>query len=117
MASSLRAGVRAVMEQRPPASGVLVMVCDQPALSAEHLRLLLAAHRATPDRAIASEYAGRLGVPAVIPAEMFPMILKLAGDQGARVILKAPRTDSIIFPGGESDIDCPDDLLSWANTK
>lgn len=118
MASSLRVGVRAVMEHRPHASGVLVTVCDQPALSAEHLRNLLAAHRAAPDHAIASQYAGRAGVPAVIPREMFPMMLLLTGDQGARSILQqASRINSIAFAGGEWDIDSPNDLLLWEKAK
>ncbi len=118
MASSLRAGVRAVLEQRPPVSGVLVMVCDQLELSAEHLRRLLAAHRAAPDHAIASQYAGRSGVPVVIPGEMFPALLELTGDQGARVILQqASRIIRIEFPNGERDLDSPDDLLSATDVR
>ncbi len=118
MASSLRAGIRAVEEQQPAVSAALLMVCDQPALSAEHLRHLLMAHEATPEDAIASEYAGRYGVPAVIPREMFSTMLTLKGDQGARAILqKALRINSVAFANGERDIDCADDLLPWAEAK
>ena len=44
MASSLRVGIAAVLENAPAASGAMVLVCDQPGLSAEHLVRLLDAH-------------------------------------------------------------------------
>lgn len=111
MASSLRVGVRAVMDQLPLASAALVMVCDQPALSAAHLRHLLAAHGAAPEMAVASHYAVRSGVPVVLPSALFPALLALTGDQGARAILRqATAITHVEFPGGEWDIDHLEDL-------
>lgn len=112
MASSLRVGIAAVLENTPAAAGVMVMVCDQPGLSAEHLRSLLDAHRADSNRATASCYAGRMGVPAIFPRGMFPALLELQGDQGARMLLQQPGTavHTIEFPEGESDLDSPEDL-------
>lgn len=111
MASSLRLGIRTIMESCPCASGALVVVCDQPALSAEHLRKLLAANAVSPEIPTASRYAGRDGVPVVLPRKMFPAMLMLAGDQGARAILRhGERTNSIEFVGGEWDVDRPEDL-------
>jgi molybdenum cofactor cytidylyltransferase len=112
MASSLRVGIAAVLENTPAASGALVMVCDQPSLSAQHLRCLLDAHQADSDRVLASGYAGRTGVPAIFPREMFPALLKLQGDQGARALLQRSGTTvhAIDFPGGELDLDSPEDL-------
>jgi molybdenum cofactor cytidylyltransferase len=118
IASSLRAGIRAVEEREGDAAAALLMVCDQPALSADHLRRLLTAQAAASGCAIASEYAGHLGVPAVLPREMFPLLLTSTGDQGARAILrKASRIESIAFEHGEWDIDSPDHLLAWAEAK
>lgn len=112
MASSLRTGILAVIEKSPSASGVLILVCDQPALSAEHLRSLIAAHRDAPESATASQYAGRYGVPVVLPRAMFPAILQLSGDQGARAILRhAAQVNALELAGGEWDIDRPEDLL------
>jgi len=111
MASSLRMGIRAVMKSCPSATGALVVVCDQPVLSAEHLRKLLAAHIVSPDIPTASRYAGRDGVPVVLPLRMFPAMLTLTGDQGARTILRhGERTNSVEFVGGEWDVDRPEDL-------
>lgn len=112
MASSLRVGVAAVLENAPAASGVMAMICDQPGLSAEHLRSLLDAHQADSNRVVASRYAGRTGVPAIFPRGMFPALLELQGDQGARTLLQQSGTSvrTIDFPNGELDLDSPEDL-------
>jgi CTP:molybdopterin cytidylyltransferase MocA len=112
MASSLRLGIFAVIEAARDASGAMILVCDQPALSAEHLRRLLAAHRNDPENIAASRYAGRLGVPAVFPRALFPALLELKGDQGARAILQNSglTIHPIEFARGELDIDSLEDL-------
>ena len=112
MASSIRLGVAAVMGNAPDASGAMVLVCDQPALSTDHLRALLNAHRANPKSIAASCYAGRAGVPVVFPRALFPALLELSGDQGARAMLQQPglAVHAIDFPGGELDLDSPEDL-------
>ncbi|HTU51919.1 MAG TPA: nucleotidyltransferase family protein [Acidobacteriaceae bacterium] len=112
MASSLRVGVTAVLENAPAASGAMVLVCDQPGLSAEHLGRLLDAHREHRHRIAASRYAGRTGVPAIFPRVLFPALLELQGDQGARALLQqsGAAIHAIDFPGGELDLDSPEDL-------
>lgn len=112
MASSLRVGIAAAAAVSPPVSGALLTVCDQPAVSAEHLRHLLATHRADPESIAASQYAGRSGVPAVVPREMFAALLALTGDQGARSIFARAglRVHAIKLAGGEWDIDTAEDL-------
>jgi molybdenum cofactor cytidylyltransferase len=112
MASSLRVGIAAVLEHAPAASGAMVLVCDQPGLSAEHLVRLLDAHKEVGNRITASRYAGRMGVPAIFPRGLFPALLTLQGDQGARALLQQPGTDvfAINFPGGELDLDSLEDL-------
>jgi molybdenum cofactor cytidylyltransferase len=100
MASSVRAGVRAA----GGATGVVVLACDQPAVTAEHLRELAGGG----DEVVASSYAGRKGVPAYFPARMFPKLLELRGDAGARGLLQVART--VELPGGELDIDTVEDL-------
>ena len=112
MASSLRVGIGAVMEQAPAASGALLMVCDQPALTAEHICKLLASHQSEPEILAASRYAGRAGVPVVTPRVVFPALLTLTGDQGAQAIFgrSGLRIKEIEFAGGEWDIDTEEDL-------
>ena len=103
MASSLRRGLEAIPDS---ARGVLLLTCDQPAISAGHLRSLLATGVLT-----ASSYAHRRGVPAYFPASMFADLNKLRGDTGARALLHTAPT--IDLPHGERDIDTPEDLQNF----
>jgi molybdenum cofactor cytidylyltransferase len=99
MASSIRVGVAAV----DGADGVVLMACDQPAVTADHLRKLLAT-----GEVMASAYAGRRGVPAYFPASSFPVLMQLRGDAGARELLReAPVVE---LSGGELDVDTATEL-------
>lgn len=99
MASSIRIGVAAVHG----ADGVVLMTCDQPAVTAGHLRKLTATGEIT-----ASAYAGRRGVPAYFPAAAFPALMRLTGDAGARELLRDAAT--VDLAGGELDVDTAVDL-------
>ncbi len=115
MGSSIEAGMRALGVCAPEASGVLLMSCDQPRLTADHLRMLLAAFASQDSPVIvASSYAGIEGVPAVFPCAAFAGLRALRGDKGARsVIERAPfPVVAIEFAGGEVDIDSPQDLAN-----
>jgi CTP:molybdopterin cytidylyltransferase MocA len=103
MASSIRVGVGAV----GGADGVLLMTCDQPAVTAEHLLALMAEGQVT-----ASSYAGRRGVPAYFPAASFPALMELTGDAGARELLRGAATVELV--GGELDVDTAADLAEAA---
>ncbi|WP_109488173.1 nucleotidyltransferase family protein [Occallatibacter savannae] len=111
MASSITAGVQALMEHEPDATGVLLLVCDQPAVTPEHLGRMFRAFRQNPTNVIASTYAGKRGIPAIFPAQAFQDLLALRGDQGARRLLaEADRSVAEIpLEGGELDIDSPED--------
>ena len=113
ISSSIQAGLTAVEEAAPHALGALVLACDQPRLSAEHLRAMLEVFRAQAAQAIvASAYQGVLGTPAVFPCEVFAELRALRGDKGARALLMQPPCPlvSLPFPGGEIDIDLPVDV-------
>jgi CTP:molybdopterin cytidylyltransferase MocA len=99
MASSIRVGVGALQD----ADGVVLMTCDQPAVSAAHLRALMKTGAAT-----ASVYAGRRGVPAYLPASSFAQLLELRGDVGARELLRG--ADAVELANGELDVDTAEDL-------
>jgi molybdenum cofactor cytidylyltransferase len=103
MASSIRLGVRTCRLIAKDAEGLLLMTCDQPAVTAQHLRLVT-------QRAIitASEYAGRKGVPAYFPAKHWEALMALQGDAGARDLLREAR--SIELVDGDLDVDTPEDL-------
>jgi len=102
MASSIRVGVAAALAAE--AGGVVILGCDQPAVTAEHLRAIAQGG----DEVIGSGYAGRKGIPAYFPAAMFGELLKLRGDAGARELVRSGR--AMALPHGELDIDTDDDL-------
>ena len=115
IATSIHAGVASVEDSAPQSSGALILGCDQPRLSAAHLRALLEAFEAQATPAIvASAYAGAVGIPAVFPREVFAELRALRGDRGARSLLMQPPCPLVAlpFPGGEIDIDLPADLAS-----
>lgn len=112
MASSIRAGLRALEVHAGTAPGVLLLACDQPRLTSAHLRRLLDAWRETEGCIAASAYGGARGTPAIFPRALFPQLNALQGDKGARSILARPHCPlvEVEFAGGEVDIDLPGDL-------
>jgi molybdenum cofactor cytidylyltransferase len=110
IASSIHAGLRAVEERTPDVDGVLILTCDQPRLTAEHLQALMGTFGA--GKIVASAYGGGLGVPAIFPRGIFAELYVLSGDKGARALLKRPEraVARVDFPGGEVDVDTPEDL-------
>lgn len=103
MASSIRLGVRTLGTIVQSAAGTILMTCDQPAVTAAHLRALTESGELT-----ASEYAGRRGVPAYFPAAAFPELMSLQGNAGAQKLLHTSAT--VHLEHGELDIDTDADL-------
>jgi molybdenum cofactor cytidylyltransferase len=113
LASSIRAGVTAV-NARTEAAGVLLMTCDQPRVMATHLRKMIKVFDTRLQTAmIASVYGGTRGVPVLFPRVLFPDLLALRGDKGARGLLATASLPvvEVQFEGGEVDIDRPEDLM------
>ncbi len=102
MATSIGVGVR--WAQSLGAEGVVLMTCDQVAVTAEHLRALYAQAGVM----TGSGYAGKIGIPAYFPAAYFGALLMLEGDAGARQMLREARvvaTEALAF-----DVDTEEDL-------
>lgn len=113
IASSIHAGLAAVESQSAECDGVLLLACDQPRLTVGHVEKMLRVFAEHNGRSmIASSYAETRGIPAIFPRSLFPGLLKLEGDRGARSLLFDPRQSVIEVPleGGEIDIDTPADL-------
>jgi molybdenum cofactor cytidylyltransferase len=111
IASSIRAGVA-----RLPAAcnGVMLVLADQAAVTAEDLKRLLGTWRRQPEYVAAALYAGGMGVPAVFPRSRFRDLSELRGDVGARALLqRSPdRVVRVPMESAALDIDTPEDLLA-----
>ena len=103
IASSIRLGVTQAGEGR-----ILITLCDQPLVTADHLRALLAVDAPI----VATGYRGIAGVPAVFAPRFIPELVSLRGDRGARAVINAHRAQTVVIPFEDAgiDIDVPDDL-------
>jgi molybdenum cofactor cytidylyltransferase len=111
MASSIRTGIKAFVEMNPLAEGLILMVCDQPYVSATLLNELLATHYNTGKPIVTSGYAGTVGPPTFFHRSIFPELLQLKGDAGARSVLNKhlDEVEIVSFPQGRLDIDTEED--------
>lgn len=112
--SSIARGVKSV---RQAADAVLLMLADQPLVTLDHLRRLIAARA---DDAIAvTTFAGTEGPPVIFPARCFGELSILEGDEGARKVLKGfgGRIVRVAFEPAGVDIDAPRDLEDLENLR
>jgi molybdenum cofactor cytidylyltransferase len=108
-AGSVRTGIAALP---PSVDAVLIALGDQPLLAPSIIPALLAARRTSPKLIVAPRYRDGQGNPVVFKREIFPELLRLTGDQGARPIIQKEPTrvewvelDLPMPP----DVDTPDD--------
>ena len=94
------------------ANSLLIMLADQPLITAEHLSALLSAWSGDDDEIVATAFAGVQGPPVLMPRSTFSDLARLSGDSGARKLLDSPkyRLTNVRFEPAAVDIDSPDDL-------
>jgi molybdenum cofactor cytidylyltransferase len=112
IASSIRTGVAMLPGN---CEAVMLVLADQPAVSAADLRQLVTAWRRQPLYMIAAQYAGTVGVPAIFPRSSFSDLSSLRGDRGAQSLLRAnpDRVVRVPLESAAVDIDRPEDLLDF----
>lgn len=113
MAASIRAGVRAL----PPASAVMIVPADMPALGEADLRALMAAQDAQPGMILRGAAQGRPGHPVIFPPDLVGALQGLTGDEGARGLIArhAHRVQLVPLPGENAtlDLDTPEEWAEW----
>lgn len=114
IASSIRCGIKALTALNPLAAAVIFMLADQPFVSNNVLNDLMATHQNTGKRIVASMYGDSFGTPALFHKSIFPELLQLKGDAGAKSIIRKHFNAAafIAFPEGKIDIDTTNDYLS-----
>ena len=110
MGSSIRAGVEVLAD----AQSVAILLADQPFVEARHLRDMQALLDAGTAPAVAAQYDGTLGAPALFKQELFGALRSLDPATGARSLLRA---HAMPFPLPEAaiDIDTPEDFAELSN--
>ncbi|WP_114780643.1 nucleotidyltransferase family protein [Botryobacter ruber] len=111
MASSVRAGLKALLAIEPNAAACVFMVCDQPFTDAVLLNALVEVKQTTAKGIVASAYDATLGTPVLFDSTYFPELLALQGQEGAKKLLlrHGQEVASINFPLGGVDIDSASD--------
>jgi molybdenum cofactor cytidylyltransferase len=119
MASSIRAGLNALLAIDKEMDGVIILVCDQPHLNVEHINGLLNLQATQDLPAAACSYGGILGTPALFHKTLFENLLMLQGDVGAKKIIAGMEHNVAIleFEKGLFDIDTENDYQDLLQEK
>lgn len=110
IASSLRIGLSALLDEGEMPDGVLFGVCDQPYLTEETVRALLAEFARLPQGIVALSAGGRRGNPVIFAKDYFAELLALSGDLGGAQVIKR-------HPEALRLIPCPEKELTDIDTK
>ena len=117
MGSSIRTGLRALLEKYPDIRAALILLVDQPYLTPDLLNAFLEAYQNDSVPVVAARYGNTLGVPALFDRSVFSELLDLDQQVGARKVIAAyrDRLKSIAFPEGAVDLDTPEDWATFTN--
>lgn len=111
MASSLRQGMEAV---DTGASGVMVILADQPGLTASVINRLLDSFLRLPEKIVAPCVKGRRTTPVIFPAGLFVQLMRETGDVGGRNVVNGNLDKLVQIDMGshydDADVDTPADL-------
>lgn len=106
MSSSIKAGLKKLLDIEPDLDGILICLCDQPKITAEMLDRFATRFCEKNADIIASAYDGVTGVPALFSKELFDELASLKGDKGARQIIRnGEGIPTIELPEAAVDID------------
>ena len=119
MGSSIKTGLNYLIQSNGELDGVILMVCDQPALTSAHLLKLIEKFHEKKKAIIASSYSKSNGVPVLFSRSFFSNLLLLNDDQGAKKIVQQfpDQVETVAFPKGSIDLDTEEDYQKFLKTN
>ncbi len=99
MSTSMRLGIQTLQSYDYTKSteseidSALVLLGDQPLITAQDIDTFIATYRTTGKRIVAPTYEGKRGNPILFDASLFPELLKVTGDEGGRSVLERHRDE------------------------
>ena len=105
MGTSIRSGVRRLIDIAPNTETIALLVCDQPLVDSDTIEHLVALGEKTKKAIVASRYAGTLGVPALFDRSCAEELLALDDGSGAKPIILSNHDRVAEFPFSEGQID------------
>lgn len=111
MSSSIRAGISMLLKTNSKLDAVIISLADQPLVSPQIFNQLIQSYQETQKVIIASKYNEATGVPALFSNALFPELMQLEGDKGAKALIQKYIDKGLILliPEAGIDIDTPDD--------
>ena len=109
MGTSIRFGVEKLAKK---SDIILILLSDQPFISKVLLQNMLQTYASSQNSIVACVYNNALGVPMLFDKSVFPVLLKLGGDKGAKSFLHLyeNKISLVEFPEGIIDIDTLEDV-------
>jgi molybdenum cofactor cytidylyltransferase len=111
----LASSIRVAVESAPPrCDGLLLLLADQVAVTADDLKHLYAAWKRHPILVAAALYDGAPGLPAIFPRWTYPGLMELRGDRDPRQVIRRNIDQLVRIPMANASInlDTPEDLLT-----
>ena len=112
LGSTISFGINYINNSLPHIDNVLIMLADQPLITADFLNQMIETQKLYQNKIICTLYQNeKLGVPAIFNNSFFEELLQLNNDKGAKNILQN-YSDRILSVDGEnliSDIDTIED--------
>ncbi|WP_227764875.1 molybdenum cofactor cytidylyltransferase [Zhaonella formicivorans] len=112
MSTSLKAGIEALNDG---VSAVLLALGDLPLLKKETIRCMLKIYKNNNCKIVIPYYHNKRGNPVLISRELFPELLAIQGDQGAREVIK--KYESQVYKLPVDDPGILQDVDTWEDYK
>lgn len=113
--SSIAYGVAALPAN---VSAVLILLCDQAAITSADLNVLCNRYKDVCDHInstpiVCASYANGVGVPAIFPRRFFAQLMALSGDLGAKKLLQNDAVISVPMERAATDIDTQESWIQF----
>lgn len=117
MGNSLKFGLAEVRNSNPRLDAVIIIVCDQPAVTTSHLKALMDVGERSTKPITASSYKDTLGVPVLFKKEFFDELASIGDSHGAAKLIRdhAGDVEKVQLAGGETDLDTINDYLLYTS--
>ena len=110
LSASVHAGLIALP---PQVEAAILMQCDQPLLTADLLRTVVACFEESGAAIVHPTHAGRRGTPTLFARRLFPELAAVRGDQGGRSLIARHKSEvatvEVVDPDALADVDTPAD--------
>jgi molybdenum cofactor cytidylyltransferase len=116
--SSIRAGMSALLTDASQPAAVVILLADQPLVTAGTIRRLIDEQARTGKPVCAAAFDGTIGPPVLVTRPLFPQLLELPDHRGAKHIwvTHPDQVHAVPCPEAATDLDTPADYRYWSGS-